>query len=470
MRILSRLGRWFVDRLGLEKVVEVVARHPVPAETTSRKKGWMYVFGTATIIAFLLQVVTGIALATRYIPSPAHAYDSLRLITEQVWFGSFLRGMHFFGASAMVILVAVHMARVFLTGSYKFPREFNWLTGVALLLLTIAMAFTGQLLRWDANGVWGVFVASHYAGRVPLIGEELKQFILAGSTVGGPTLSRFYVFHVILMPLLIFAIIGIHVYLVLHHGISEPPKAGRPVDPKTYRQWYRSLLERDGRPYFPNATWGEALFGTLVIAAVMLLAWSVGPKGPGEPAAPTIIPTEPKPDWFLLWYYGLISIKPARLETFVMVYLPLILVGLLVLLPLVFNRGERSIRRRPWAVLVVGLFVTAFGVLTELGRRAPWVMDFETEPLRAQEVGTAVGPVWQGAQLFHERGCQYCHAVAGKGGEYGPALTDVMRRLPPEVVTTRIVQGFGDMPGYRGTLTREELNAILAFLHSLEGE
>lgn len=470
MGLLRRLWRWLADRLGLDRVADVLARHSVPAETTTGKKAWMYVFGSATLVAFLLQVVTGIGLATRYVPAPRHAYESVRFITEQVSYGALLRGMHFFGASAMVILAVVHMARVFLTGSYKFPREFNWLTGVVLLLLTLAMAFTGQLLRWDANGVWGVVVASHYAGRVPWIGEALKEFILAGATIGGGTLTRFYVFHVILMPLLIFAGIGIHVYLVLRHGVSEPPREGRPVDPKTYRARYRAAVERNGRPYFPYVTWREALFATAVIGAVVALALGVGPKGPGEPPDPTRIPTEPKPDWFLLWYYGLLSVKPAGMETFVMVYLPLIVIGILLLLPLVFNRGERSLRRRPWAVVVVGISAAALGVLTELGARAPWVMELELPAAEAQAVAPVASPVAYGAQLFRERGCQYCHAAEGRGGKYGPALTGVMRRLPRSIVTTRIVQGFGDMPAYREILTREELTAILAYLHSLEEE
>ncbi|MEX2571800.1 MAG: cytochrome b N-terminal domain-containing protein [Gemmatimonadota bacterium] len=468
MGIAKRTGSWLVDRVGLDRIYAVLAKHKVPAGATDRKKGWMYVFGAATLVAFLLQVVTGIVLATYYVPAPAEAYDSLIFINERVRFGAVIRGLHFFGASAMVVLVTVHMLQVFLSAAYKFPREVNWLSGVALLLLTMAMAFTGQLLRWDANGVWGVFVASHYAGRVPGIGEALKEFILSGQTVGGATLSRFFGLHVILMPLMIFGIVGLHLYLVFRNGISEPPEPGRKVEPSSYRSWYRSLLERSGRPYFPDAVWREAVAGAVVVGAVVVLAITLGPRGPGAPPDPTFIPAEPKPDWFLLWYYGLIAIKPPELETFVMVYLPLIGIAMLLLLPLLFGKGERSPSRRPWAVVGAVLIVTLFAVLTELGARSPWVMDFETEPLGAAEIGPASAQVIDGAQLFHERGCQYCHTVAGRGGQYGPSLDRVMGRLPPSIVTTRIVQGYGNMPGYRATLTREELSTILIFLHHLE--
>jgi ubiquinol-cytochrome c reductase cytochrome b subunit len=467
MRMLREIGAWFTHRLGLGAVRDLLIRHPVPPGTASRRTGWMFVFGTATLVAFLLQVATGIPLATRYIPSPAHAYDSIRFITEHVRFGSLLRAMHYFGAAAMVVLALVHMARVFLTGSYKFPREMNWITGVALLVLTLAMAFTGQLLRWDANGVWGVYVASHYVGRVPLIGETLKELMLGGNTVGGATLSRFYAFHVILVPLLVFGMIGVHLYLVLRHGISEPPKAGRRVRPEIYRRSYPALLRRSRHRYFPDVAWREAVFATVVVLSVLALAAALGPKAAGEMPDPAAIPAEPKPDWFLIWYYGLLAFKPAKLETLVMVYLPILVVVGLIALPVIFGRGERSPLRRPWSVLALALTVTALGVLTQLGIRAPWVMEFDAGEPPANAWAAAPEQVRRGAALFHDRGCIFCHAVEGVGGDYGPALDDVMRRLPPEIVTVRIVEGIGNMPAYRATLPTSELEAILMYLQAL---
>src|SRR5438270_210304 len=164
-------------------------KHPVPPRT-----GWKYVFGSATLFAFLIQVFTGIALATAYVSSAGQAYDSLqwithhaflghllrgmKWITHHAFLGHLLRGMHYFGASAMVLLVGIHMIRTFLTGSYKFPRELNWVVGVVLLGLTILMGFTGQLLRWDQNGVWSTIVAAEQAGRVPVIGPWLARFLM----------------------------------------------------------------------------------------------------------------------------------------------------------------------------------------------------------------------------------------------------------------------------------------------------
>jgi ubiquinol-cytochrome c reductase cytochrome b subunit len=467
MGLLRAIWHWFEVRLGLDKVTEAL-KHPVPPEAASYKTGWLYVFGNATMVVFLHQVVTGAILATTYIPSPANAYESLLFINNEVTLGWLLRGMHFYGASAMVVLISLHTARVFLTASYKFPRELNWLTGVALLVLTLAMAFTGQLLRWDQDGIWTVAVATQFAGRVPLIGAEFAQVILAGGSVSGSTLSRFFALHVLIMPLLIFAIIGVHVYLVLYHGISELPQSGQPVDPKTYRSRYQAYLERHGRPYWPDVTSKEIAVGTGVIAIIALLAFIFGPKGPGEPPDPTVLVADPQPDWFFRWYYALLAYQPRGIENFVMVYAPLIIGLVLILLPFVANRGERSPLRRPWAVGITVVTGIMLVVLTGAGLKAPWVPEFATEPLPPEVIGATSGPIYEGAQLFHSEGCQACHSVLGYGGSYGPDLTDVAQRFPPHEITLRIMNGIADMPPYRDTLTLDELNAILAFLHSIE--
>jgi ubiquinol-cytochrome c reductase cytochrome b subunit len=158
-----RLWCWLDERTGIGGMLGHFLRHPVPPGTTTGKWSFMYVLGFATLFAFLLQLATGAALATKYIPSTAHAYESVAYITGEVALGRMLRGMHYFGASAMVLFAALHMARVFLTASYKYPRELSWVSGVLLFGLTMAMALTGQLLRWNEDGVWAVVVAAYSA-------------------------------------------------------------------------------------------------------------------------------------------------------------------------------------------------------------------------------------------------------------------------------------------------------------------
>src|ERR1700716_2500029 len=146
----------------------------------------------------------------------------------------------------MVVLVLIHMPQVFLFGAYKYPREINWLSGSVLLLLVLAMAFTGQLLRWDQDAFWSIVIAAEQAGRAPLLGDILAKLVIAGQTVGGATLTRFYATHVFLIPAAMFGLIAVHLYLIVRHGISEPPEAGRPVDCARYREWYDRLLHEEG--------------------------------------------------------------------------------------------------------------------------------------------------------------------------------------------------------------------------------
>src|SRR5205807_1047659 len=246
---LSSVAAWLGERFELEDSVLAVLRHPVP-RALERPVGWFYVFGAATLAIFIVQIATGVGLAMTYVPAPNSAYDSLQFISHQATLGGVLRGIHYFGAGAMVVLVLVHMTQVFLFGSYKFPREANWMSGSLLLLATLGMAFTGQLLRWDQDAFWSIVVAAEQAARAPLIGSFLASLVVAGQNVGGATLTRFYATHVFLIPAAIFGLLAIHLYLVVKRGISEPPVPGERADRRTYLVQYRALLAR-GIPFYP---------------------------------------------------------------------------------------------------------------------------------------------------------------------------------------------------------------------------
>ncbi len=459
MKLLNRLWHELDDRTGLAGLWEHLACHPVPPGT-----GWWYVFGSATLAAFILQIVTGIALATAYVPSTAHAYNSLQFISHKALMGHLLRGLHYFGASAMVLLVGIHVMRVFLHGSYKYPRELNWLTGAVLLLLTLAMAFTGQLLRWDNVAVWSVIVGAEQAGRVPVMGKYVAHFILAGNTVGGATLSRFFAFHVFFIPAIIFAALGAHLALVLKHGISEPPVKGRKVDPKTYKKWYADLLKREGKPFWPDAAWRDVVFAVGMIVLLVILAAVYGAPPLAAPPDPTILKAYPRPDWYFLWYFAVLALLPPGLENSVIVFGPLVFGVILMLVPILRNRGERHPLRRPWAMGVVLLIWVAIGTLWIEGKRAPWSPDFAAKPLTTQMIGATSGPVYEGGVLFHKKGCQFCHSIDGRGGHRGPDLTYVGDRLTPADMTIRIVNGAKLMPAFGGILTSQQLDNLVAFL------
>ena len=460
-RIFHQVWDWLEDRTGLPEMIGRTARHLVPPDAK-----WWYVFGGATLCAFMVQVVTGIALAFSYIPSAGEAYATLHFISDEAPFGHFLRGLHYYGASAMVLMVGLHMAQVFLAGAYKFPRELNWATGVLLLAFTLAMGFTGQLLRGDQNAVWTVVVAAEQAGRAPFIGQSLGHFIMGGDTVGGATFTRFFAIHVFIMPGFIFAFVGLHLWLVLRHGISEPPKAGQPVDPKTYRREYQELIKKKGRPFWPDAAWRDTVFCVTMIVVIAVLALVSGAPPLGKPPDPSIIDATPRPDWYFMWYFAVLALLPHGTEQYVLVYGPLLVGIILMGLPFIFNRGERSLRRRPWAVAVVVMIVVMIATLWLEGVDSPWSPNFTAPPLSASVVGATNGPVFLGGQLFHDKGCINCHLIGDDGGRRGPDLTDVAGRLSENQMILRIANGAVNMPAYAGNLTPAEMDALVAFLET----
>lgn len=449
---------WLDDRVGFSAAIKPLIEHPVPPT------GWDYTIGSATLIAFVVQVVTGVALAFSYVPTPDHAYESLDFITHGAILGSVVRGIHAWGASAMVLLVCAHAAQVFLIGSFKYPREVNWLSGTLLLVFTFGMAFTGQLLRWNQDAYWAVVVGAAQAARAPLIGDWLTGVLFAGQSVGGATLTRFYATHVFMIPAIIFGLLGLHLYLVLRHGVSEPPVPGVRVDKKTYRERYEELVDRIGVPFWPDAGWKDVVFALAVGTVVLVLAIVLGPPELGNKADPTVVQAYPRPDWYFLWYFALLALIPSQIEDYFIIGFPLVLGLLFVLLPFIAPTGERSPRRRPWAVGVVAIFGVSVASLVVAGSAAPWSPDFAADNLPASVTQSLSGAPAQGVQLFQQKGCINCHMIAGVGGQRGPDLTHVGSRLTQEQLTWRILNGGHNMPAYATTLTPDQTSALVAFL------
>ena len=210
---------WIDERTSLSPTVRWLLFRKVPRGTN-----WAYTLGSATLFAFLSQAVTGVFLAMYYRPDAANgAYESIRNIDDNVFLGQFVRGMHKWGASVMIILIFLHMGRVFFYGAYKYPRELTWIIGVVLMILTLAMGFTGYLLPFDQRSYWATIVGVNINGTGPFIGPYLSDFLRAGPEFGATTLSRFYAIHMLLIPGLIAALIGIHLWLVSKLGITAPP-------------------------------------------------------------------------------------------------------------------------------------------------------------------------------------------------------------------------------------------------------
>jgi ubiquinol-cytochrome c reductase cytochrome b subunit len=466
VRLIHSTLDWLDARLRVGAAIRETAAHPVPRRSAS----WWYVFGSGAFTLFLLQIATGICLALVYVPSAGEAYRSLQILNFEQPLGWFLRAMHGWGSNFMVAMVLIHMVQVFLFGAYKFPRELTWMVGVILLIATLGMAFSGQVLRWDQDAYWGLGIVASIVGRIPLIGGQLVQVVLGGPIIAGETLTRFFALHVFVIPGLLIALVGVHLLMVLKLGISDYPMPGRLVNKDTYIAEYEEMVHKDGVPFVPVAFQKDLVFAGIVICAVMFCAAVFGPFGPGGPPDPTIIQTTPRPDYFFLWIFSVAALMPPSIETFALLVGPAVGVLVLLLMPLWAGVGERSWRRRPVAVLVVIFAALALGLLTHLGNTSPWspVMDgWSALPVPPDELNGKPALVRQGALVFQLKQCRNCHALGDTGGRRGPALDDVATRLTHDQLIRQVLQGGGNMPAYGKNLSPAETTALVAFLETL---
>jgi ubiquinol-cytochrome c reductase cytochrome b subunit len=466
MGMIAKLGDWFDHRLQLAAPVREMAEHPVPRNTAS----WWYVFGSAALTVFVLQIVTGILLALVYVPSGAEAWSSLQALNHDVTLGWFIRGMHGWGSNFMVAIVLIHMVQVFLFGAHKFPRELTWVIGVFLLLMTLGMAFSGQVLRFDQDAYWGLGIGASMASRVPLLGPAIVRLMLGGPIIAGATLSRFFALHVFVIPGLLIGFVSLHVLMVLKLGINEWPMPGRIVRRSTYEAEYHALTKNDGAPFVPYAVWKDMFFAAFIILAVAACALFFGPFGPTGTPDPTIIQTVPKPDYFFLWLYALLSLLPPSLETPVLLIGPVVAIAGLLLLPFLSGEGEKSWKRRPIAVLTVLLIAITLGTFTHLAGFMPWsphMNAWSSAPVPDRYIHDSTALERQGALVFQVKQCRNCHSLGQSGGQRGPTLDSVAVRLTQDQLIRQVIQGGGNMPAYGKNLSPAETTALVAFLETL---
>jgi ubiquinol-cytochrome c reductase cytochrome b subunit len=459
---------WFEQRLGLGAVVIETAEHEVPSNTSS----WWYVFGSAATVVLVLQIMTGVLLALVYAPTASNAWNSLQFLDHNVKLGWFLRAMHGWGSDFMVAIVLIHLAQVFLFGAYKFPRELTWIIGVFLLLLTLGMAFTGQVLRFDQDAYWGLGIGASILSRVPFIGGPLVNLMLGGPIIAGPTLSRFFTLHVFVIPGILIAMVGLHVWMVLRLGINDWPMPGRLVKKSTYVREYHELTEKTGLPFVPDAAWKDAMFAAAIMLAVVACALWFGPFGPSGQPDPTIIQTAPKPDFAFLWIYAVLAYLPPSLETPVLFIAPVLGIGAMLLLPLLSGEGEKHWSRRPVAVLMIAVIAVTLGAFTRLGMYTPWspIMDaWTSDPIPVAYLHGRSPLEREGAIVLQNKQCRNCHSIGGVGGLRGPALDSIASRMTEDQIIRQVLQGGGNMPSYGNALNPSETDALVHFLTTLRG-
>jgi ubiquinol-cytochrome c reductase cytochrome b subunit len=466
MRLIAQIGEWFDHRLQLAAPIREAAQHPVPRDTAS----WFYVFGSAALTVFVLQLVTGILLAMVYVPSAAEAWSSLQALNHDITLGWFVRALHGWGSNFMVAIVLIHMVQVFRFGAYKFPRELTWIVGVFLLLMTLGMAFSGQVLRFDQDAYWGLGIGASIASRVPIIGPLAVKLMLGGPIIAGATLSRFFALHVFVIPGLLIGFVCLHLLMVLKLGINEWPMPGRLVKKANYEAEYHELTKKDGAPFVPYAVWKDIFFAAFILLAVVACAWYFGPFGPTGRPDPTIIQTVPKPDYFFLWLYALPSLLPPSMETPALLIGPVIVIAVLILLPFLSGEGEKSWRRRPIAVITILLIAISLGTLTHLSGYTPWsphMNAWSGDPVPPQFLRRTTALQRQGALVFQVKQCRNCHTLGDAGGQRGPALDSVAVRLTQDQLVRQVIQGGGNMPAYGKNLSPAQTTALVAFLETL---
>jgi ubiquinol-cytochrome c reductase cytochrome b subunit len=296
------------------------------------------------------------------------------------------------------------------------------------------------------------------------------NLMLGGPIIAGATLSRFFALHVFVIPGLLIAFVCVHLLMVLKLGINEWPMPGRIVRRSTYLQEYHELTHKDGVPFVPNAVWKDILFSAFVLLSIAACAIYFGPFGPGGQPDPTIIQTSPRPDFFFLWLYALLSFLPPSAETPILLIGPVIGILVLLALPFVAGEGEKSWKRRPIAVLTILLVAVALGTLTHLAEHTPWspVMDaWSSLPIPQEYLQGRTALQRRGALVFQAKQCHNCHSLDGQGGQRGPALDRVALHLTEDQLIRQVIQGGGNMPAYGKNLSPAETTALVSFLETL---
>ncbi|MBV8163415.1 MAG: cytochrome b N-terminal domain-containing protein [Candidatus Eremiobacteraeota bacterium] len=472
---------WVESRTGLVSALKDFLTEDVPGGAS-----YWYVFGSATLIVLTVQIVTGIILCFYYSPSSWTAWESTQFIYRNVWGGSFLISLHYWGASAMIILMSMHLLQVLVFGSYKKPRELQWVVGVLLFFIVLSMGLTGYLLPWDLNAYFATQVAINIAASVPIIGPFIYHFLSDGSTLGTLTLGRFFGLHVWATPAAIIGLVGLHLFIFRHNSSAGPPADEAPV---TFGRFY------------PNQIFMDTVASVLAFAIIVVLAF-VMPAPLLAKADPNNAQFIPAPAWYFYALYGLLRMFPQNLSLVPTVILPGLFTMVLLLLPWLDRNPHRSLARRPFTVpfvilsvaLLIGITVYSAKIIGDEIAKSPvgqTPVEGYGAPPSQESVPTialtypqtaAAGPV--GATVFAQN-CASCHGAAGKGtpgsfppldgnpfvtGDPNKVIGAVMHGMKGPIVVNGVsFSGAIPMPSWSSKLSPAEVAAVVTYIRSAWG-
>jgi ubiquinol-cytochrome c reductase cytochrome b subunit len=473
----SGLWAWLNHRTGINDVLKTALYEPIPGGAR-----FAYIFGSGLLFIFISQVITGVFLALYYVPSADHAHTTVAYITKAVTAGSFLRSLHAYGSSAMVIVLLLHLSQTYIYGAYKGRREILWLSGCVLFALILGMAFTGYLLPWDQRAYFATAVGTNAASEIPGIGESVKQMMRGGSEMGTLTISRFFVAHVFLIPACIFAMVASHIFLFRKAGAAGPVNEN-PFEPKMKPELF-----------YPRQVLMDLALTALLIMGLGLLAFFT-PMQLGPPANPSDAQYVPRPEWYYLPIFQWLKYWHGAASVIGVLIIPTVVALGIVAVPFL----DRSIERRPWKrPIAMGAYAFVMCMLIGLGLRSQYVdkhdagvsqqlakqkaeeeeymrKPFEPElssaSLAAENTALADPVAAKGKTIFEENSCNACHGDGGVGTAAAPALVGLSSKRSPEQVaelfkhpTAKMTNG--GMPPV--DLPPDDLKALIAYLESLK--
>jgi ubiquinol-cytochrome c reductase cytochrome b subunit len=470
------LGGWLERRTGLDSLLRGALYEPIPGGARLA-----YVFGSGLLFIFVSQIITGIFLALYYVPSADHAHTTVAYITKSVTAGSFLRSLHGYGASAMVIVLLLHLSQTYIYGAYKGRRELLWISGCVLLGLVLAMAFTGYLLPWDQRAYFATTVGTNAASEVPVIGESLKRMMRGGTDMGTLTISRFFVAHVFLIPACIFALVASHIFLFRKAG------AAGPVTENPYKPEQKPEL------FYPRQVLMDLSLTALLIIGLGVLCFFV-PMQLGPAANPADAQYVPRPEWYYLPIFQWLKYWHGAASVIGILVIPMILVVAVIALPFL----DRGIERRPWKrPIAMGSYAFVMLALVGLGLRSeyldhhdpgvaqqlakqdateaefmhkPFEPELSSGSLAAANVALADPVAAKGKTIFEGQSCNACHGDGGVGTAAAPALTGVSAKFNAEQLTELLKHPTAKMTAGGMTpvdLPPDDLKALIAYVESL---